>query len=298
MKRLLFFGLLLGPTMLMAQRKEDFLQIQRDVAQLQEQVKQLQHSQDEKMAALTALVQQAVQASSGLAPSLTALEQDIGAKLNAQNAQQTKLVEPVVILGTKVDQMSDDFRSVATNVSELVRKVNALDSKLSDISSAIRTLTAPPPTPPTAVQSGPPAPPAGVSEETSYQTAYRDYQGGKAQLAMDGFLEYLKYFSDRAHAPDAQYYIAQLYWNAMQWGDAAKAFDAVVERFPANSKTQEAFYMKGVALMTDGSKTEAGAVFKDFIEQYPSNDHAAAAKAHLRELGLLPKSPANSKKKK
>ena len=48
---------------------------------------------------------------------------------------------PVATLGTKVDQMADDFASVATNVADLVRRMNALDSKLGDISSAIRTLS-------------------------------------------------------------------------------------------------------------------------------------------------------------
>jgi len=67
MKWLLFFGLVLCPVVLMAQKRDDILSIQRDVAQVQEQVKQLQRSQDEQMTALRALVQQSLEASNKVA---------------------------------------------------------------------------------------------------------------------------------------------------------------------------------------------------------------------------------------
>ena len=79
-------------------------------------MKQLQHSQDEKMAALQAMLQQAVDASTKVASGMTAMQKDMDTKLSDQ---QGKLVAPVATVGTKVDQMSDDFRSVSTNVAEL-----------------------------------------------------------------------------------------------------------------------------------------------------------------------------------
>src|SRR6202044_3238337 len=56
--RLLVLALAVSPASLLAQKKDDLTSIQRDVAQLEDQVRQLQKSQDEKNAALTALVQQ------------------------------------------------------------------------------------------------------------------------------------------------------------------------------------------------------------------------------------------------
>ena len=144
MKRLVCMIVMFGPVALMGQKKEDILAIQRDVANLQDQVKQLQKSQDERMAALQSMMQQTVDASNRVASGLTAMQRDVDQKLNDQ---QTKLVAPVATVGTKVDQMADDFRSVATNVAELVRRMSALDAKLSDISNAIRTLSAPPSAP-------------------------------------------------------------------------------------------------------------------------------------------------------
>ena len=100
------------------------------------------------MAALQSMVQQALETSNKMAQNLTTFERDVSSKLNDQ---QNKLGAPVATMGSKVDQMSDDFRSVATNVADLVRRMGALDSKLADISSAIRTLSTPAAPPPQAV---------------------------------------------------------------------------------------------------------------------------------------------------
>lgn len=132
---------------LRAQKREDFIALQRDVAQLQDQMKQLQKSQDEKMAALTGLVQQALDQSAKLSTSLGQMQTSLTTTLNEQ---QSKVVAPVAALGAKVDQMGDEFRGIRDNVSDLSTQLGRLDTKLADISSAVRTLSAPPVAPPSA----------------------------------------------------------------------------------------------------------------------------------------------------
>jgi TolA-binding protein len=218
---------------------------------------------------------------------MTAMQREVETKLSAQ---QSSLAGPVAAVGSKMDQLSDDVRALATSVSELTRRVGALDSKLSDISSAIRTLSAPPVAPPPAPGqvAAPNGPPPGITEESLYQNAYRDYSGGKFGLAMDEFAKYLQYFPDKTdHGAAAQYYIGYMYYNAMQYDDAIKAFSAVLD-FPENSKTSEAQYYKAVSLMKNGEKSEAGAEFKAFLKKYPGSEHAAQAHLDLRALGLEP----------
>ena len=123
MKRKLILGLFLSPLFLAAQKREELQSIQRDVAQLAEQVKQLQQSQDQKITALEGMLQQVIDASSKAAATAAALQQSVDTKLNDQ---QRRLAEPIATMGTKVDGMSDDLRSISTNVAELVRKMNAL----------------------------------------------------------------------------------------------------------------------------------------------------------------------------
>ncbi len=291
--RLLLFGIILGPVVLSAQKKEEIQSLQRDVAQLQEQVKQLQASQDQKMAALQGMLQQAVDASNKTAASLVTLQRDLGMKLTEQ---QDKVVAPVATLGAKVDQIADDLRSTATNVADLVRRVGALDSKLADVSTAVRTLGAPPAAPGVPSPPGASAPAAapGVSAEIMYQNAFRDYSSAKYDLAMNEFSAFIKAYPDRAEAADAQYYIGYIYYNAGQYNDAAKAFDAV-DSFPPNPKTPEALYYRAVSLMRANLRTEAGMVFKEFLMRYPRSEHVAQAHANLRALGLERPTPAKKR---
>jgi len=288
MKRLAGLILILSPVTLMGQKKEDILAIQRDVAILQDQVRQLQKSQDDKMTAMQAMLQQSVDAANKLTSGLAALQHEVDQRLTDQ---QNKLVAPVATLGTRIDQMSSDFSSVSTNVAELMRRMAALDTKLSDISNAVRTLSAPPQPPPGQVPAGNPLGGSGqvpaVSAETAYQNAYRDYSSGKNDLALQEFADYVKNFPDTADAPNAQFYIGYIYFTGgSNWADAAKAFDDVLERWPENPKSADAMYYKAVSLQKDNQRTAAAKTFRDFLAKYPHSEHVDQAHRDLRALGM------------
>jgi len=296
--KLAALALLLLSTVAMAQRREDILSIQRDVAQLQDQVKQMQASQDQKMAALESLLKQALEESSKVSASMAALQKGLTERINEQGS---KLVAPVAVLGTKVDQSADELRSLRENVAELSSRFGNLDNKLADISSAVRTLSTPPAVPPPpALDTGAaavPVPPPGVSAESLYQNAFRDYSTGKDELAMSEFIDYLKYFPQTENAPAAQFYVGIIYDRAKQYDEAVQAFDAVLERFPDNPKTPDSMYYKGVDLMKGGHRTDAAVEFKDFLARFPTHNLAAKAQGHLREMGLSA-APATRRTKK
>ncbi|MBZ5605415.1 MAG: tetratricopeptide repeat protein [Acidobacteriia bacterium] len=294
MKRLLLVGIVLVPV-LFGQKREDILSIQRDVASLQDQVRQLQKSQDDRMAAMQALLQQAVDASSKLASGMTALQHDVDAKLNDQ---QNKLVAPLANTNTKIDQQGDDLRSVATNVADLVRRVNGLDTKLADLKSLVQAMQAPPAPPPAVVGQTTPAAsgPCAASAETIWSNAQRDESGGKLDMAMEGYSNYVKCYPDTENAPGAQYKIGYMYFTAAQYDDAVQAFDSVLERWPENPKTPEALYYKAVALHKAHHPTDAGKAYKDYIAKYPRGEHVQQAHANLRTLGLESTRPGSRKK--
>ena len=284
---LVLFGCWAAPGLL-AQKREDILSIQRDVAQLQDQIKQLQASQDQKMAELESLIKQALDQSNQASAAMTALQRTLTERLNDQ---QSKVAAPIAVLGTKVDQSSDDVRAVRENLAALSNRVANLDNKLSDISSAVRTLSQPPAAPPPSSSGAPPAagaapiPPAGTSAESLWLNAFRDYSSGRDELAMMEFNDYLKYFPKAENAASAQYYVGQLYNRAKMFDDAVQAFDAVLERYPDNPKTPDALYGKADALAHGGHRTEAAAEFKDFLARFPTHSLARNAQAQLHDLG-------------
>lgn len=281
---------------LYAQKREDILSIQRDVAQLQDQLTQMRTDQDQKLTAIQNMLRQALDESSRLSSTVATLERTMNERLNQQ---QARTEVPLSNIGVKVDQVSDDVRATRENVTDLTKRVNNLDSKLADISSAIRTINAPPPPPPSpvAAPSGP-AVPAGVTPDSLWQSATRDKLGGKDELALSEFNDYVKFFPQSENAPAAQYQIGDIYWKAKQYDDAVLAFDAVLERYPENPKSPDALYLKGAALMNiKARRADAIVEFKDFLARYPSHALAPKARDHLRELGASTTAMPRSKKR-
>jgi tol-pal system protein YbgF len=273
----------LSPALLLGQKRDDILSIQRDVAQLQDQVKQLQAAQDQKMSALEGLIRQAVEQSNSVSITAGTLQRTLTDRLNDQ---QAKVEAPVAILGTKLDQSADDMRAVRENLADLARRLAALDNKLADISSAVRTLsTAPAPPPPAAIATpAVPAPPAGVTAESLWKKAVRDYTGAKDKQALAEFADFLKYFPDDTNAPEGQYYMGLIYDHGEQYDDAAQVFQAVVDRYPESPKAADAMYMKGVEYQKGGSDKEAIAAYRAFVKQYPKHANVPKAQARLRAL--------------
>src|SRR6185369_7704738 len=95
---------------------KEILELQRDVATLQDMVKAMQRSQDEKFAALQVMVQQSLNAANDANRSVAVIQNGFQQNLRDQEA---KVVTPVVGLGTRIDQMSTDLRTVSQAVSDL-----------------------------------------------------------------------------------------------------------------------------------------------------------------------------------
>jgi tol-pal system protein YbgF len=213
----------------------------------------------------------------------------------------------VAAVGNKLDQMSEDFRNMRETVLDMNSRIGKLDQKIVDLQntiSVIKTPAAAPPPPTTqdmpaaaggTTGSVPGGPPPGMQAETSYTNAYRDYLANNYTLAMQEFKDYVRYFPQTQLAPNAQYYVGDIYFRNKDYDNAITAFDAVLEHFSENPKTADAHWMKGRSLMAQNKRDAAAKEFKEIIAKYPDSDAAAKAKTLLKELGLSASSP---KKKK
>lgn len=293
--RTLLFATTLLPLSVFAQKKE-VVELGRDVSLLQDQMRTLQRSQDEKFAALTILIQQALEAANKANTAVAVLQSG----LNDRLGEQSKSVGGTVAgIGTKVDQMSDQFGGVRESVADLNARMGKLDAKLTDISNAIRTLSmnggqsqAPPPQdgipsatvpPGSSGQSQPQGTPP--SAEATYENANRDLSGGKIDLALQEFQEYLKWFRNTDLAPNAQFHIGEIYLRQGDNDNAIKAFDAVLETFSENNKTADAHFFKARALFQAGQKTAASKEYCEVVKRYPKNPLAPKAKSALLGMG-------------
>ena len=292
--RWLVSGLMLTGVLHAQSEKVMIQELQRDVAQLQNQLRQYKEAQDQKTAELESLLKQSLDANGRLAATLGSLQQSLSA---AMAEQQGKLVQPISAVGPKVDQMSQSFTAIQTSLDEINRRLARQDEKITETLSNVKTLNAPPAAPPpsaTGTATGTP----GASADVVFQNAYRDYLGGRSQLAMDEFVSFIQTFPTSENAPKAQYYMAAIFDRSEQYEDSVKAYDAVLERYPENPVTRDALYGKAVALMKLDRNTEAKREFNAFLNKYPGDDKAAQARQYLKELNGPARPPASTKKGK
>jgi tol-pal system protein YbgF len=288
--RLIFFPALMASLGLAAPDKE-IIELNRTVASLEDQVRQLRRTLDEKLAALTSLVQQSMEISNRGNTSIGVLESGLRERMAEQ---QKNLVAPVMSVSSKVDHMTTEFQGLRESVGDLSERMNKLQTQLLDLSNTVKTLQSPPAPPPPTGAAGL-TPPPGLSAKQLYDSAMKDRSGGNLDLAMRGFEEYLKYFADTELAPNAQFYIGQIHYDKNDFPQAITAFDTVLERYPENNKTPDAMYMKGMALLKSTQRTQAAKEFLALIQKYPNSEVSAKARQQRKALGMS-SSPAPSKR--
>ncbi len=281
---------------------KEMIELQRDVAQLQDQVRSLQKSLDQ----LTVLAQQTLDAQTRTATALAVMQSSFN---DTVKQQQDKVAAPVLSVGAKLDTMSEDFRNLRETVNDVSARIGKLDAKVTDLQNTVNVIRTPPAAPPPA-QNGtgvlgstppggsplsanmpattiaPSGPPAGLSAETLYSNAYRDYLGGNYDIALQEFSDFVKYFNETQFAPNSQFYIGNIYYKKQDYPNALQAFDAVLEHYTDNPKTAGAHFWKGKTLLAMGKRDAAAKEFREIVSKYPTSDVAPQAKTELRNLGL------------
>jgi tol-pal system protein YbgF len=284
LRRLIPAAVFVFPIICGAASKE-IVELQRDVAQLQDQVRNLQSAFDTKMATLTAQVQQAADAANRTATALAGLHGAIQEQLREQGKQ---VVAPVAGLNSKIDEMTTAFNQVQNGMADITTRLGKLEQQMTDLSNQVRTINTPAAAPPTGGPSSSPGasnvPP--IDGKTLYANADRDRLGGKNDLALQEYQQYMKYYGDGALAPNAQFWIGYIYYTQGSYEDALKAFDEVLVRFSPNAKTPDAYLWKGNTLVKLGQRTAGAKEFRQVIQRYPGSDAATKARAQLKQLGL------------
>jgi TolA-binding protein len=280
---LLAFSLL--PGFAFAQ-KRDLIDLQRDVAALQDQVRSLQQSDSENMGKIMGLLQQAI---------------DTINKVNTNIALLDKsMASPMASVGTKVDSMAGEFQAMRVSLDDVSSKLAKLQQGLIDLGNTVKVISAPP-APPAPAGGGAPgtaAPPAGVTSESLYSNAMRDKDSGNYDIAQQEYMDYLKFYASSEMAPNAQYYVGEIYYTKKDYENALQSFDAVLERFSDNNKTLDAMYMKGRTLFQMGERTKAANEFRAVYARSPRSDLGAKAKAQLASMGLTVSGSAPHRKNK
>lgn len=272
--------------------KREMAQLQRDIALLQDEMRASIKGQNDRLVAMESMLRTMLDQLAATRTAVTVLDGNLKARVDGS------VVQPVAGLSSRMESMQEDYRYTRESISELSSKLSKLSTQVSELNDAIRTMQAPP-APPGGDLAAPSSsgPPQGVSAEKLYQDALRDKSSGNSDLALRQFSDFLNWFGSTDQAPEAHYYIGEIYYNRKDFETALKAFDSVLERYPKNAKTNDARFMKGRALVQLGQRTAGAAEFRTLAKEAAGSELGRRAQSELKSLGLSAPATSRSRRK-
>lgn len=108
------------------------------------------------------------------------------------------------------------------------------------------------------------------------------YNARKYDEAQRSFNDFLKNYKDHSQAPEAQYYLAECYFQRNQFADAALAYDSVIKKYPKSSSAPGAYLKQGISFSKLNQSAAAKARLEELIKKYPNSPEAARAKTFLK----------------
>jgi tol-pal system protein YbgF len=251
---------------------KDLVELQTQVSQLQQQITQMKQSFDERMGVMTNLLEHNTDA----ANKVTAAINDLQTSINKQ--QQDRAAQ--------VDQISGQIQALNDTMDELKVRLAKLSKQFEDMQAAQQSMAAQQ----SQVQQQAQAVAQAPAPDVLYNEALRDYSGGKNDLAVQGFNDYVKFYPNTDLAGNAYFYLAEIQFKAADYKKAVANYDLVLQNFPSGNKAAAAQLKKGYALLELGKQDEGTQELKHVIQRYPRSNEATQARERLRKAGATPKS--------
>jgi len=228
--------------------------------------------------------------------------------VNVRIAEQTEqLLRSNATLVAKVDQIEERLQATQGGIEQSTYRVDQLTQQLTkaqrdldDIRALIAVLqqpaapaTAPDPagvTPAAGTPSSSVTVPAGPAPSGDpnqiYQAAYRDYQRGNFDLAIEGFRDFLSINKQPDLADNAEYWIGESLFSQKKYREAIEQFDVVVSKYPRSDKVPGALLKKGYAYITIGERAQGVVQLQYVVHEHPGSQEASLARQRLKQLGI------------
>jgi tol-pal system protein YbgF len=251
---------------------KEIIQLQTQVDQLQQQMTQMKQSFDERMGVMKNLLEQNTDAANKVTTAINGLQSSINKQQQDRAAQ--------------VDQISGQIQALNDTMDELKVRLAKLSKQFEDMQAAQQSLAAQQSQQQQQAQAMAQAP----APDVLYNNALRDYNGGKNDLAVQEFNDYIKYYPNTDLAGNSYFYLAEIAFKAGDYKTAVANYDLVLQNFPSGNKAATAQLKKGYALLEMGKEDEGTQELKHVIQRYPRTTEATQARERLRKVGPAPKS--------
>ena len=104
-----------------------------------------------------------------------------------------------------------------------------------------------------------------------YLQAFGDYASGRYQSAILGFETFLQRFPNNSYASNAQFWLADCYFNQQQYALAIRQFERVLSEYSGAAKNPEALYKIAIANLQLGATDEARQAVDILNQRYPKS---------------------------
>jgi tol-pal system protein YbgF len=177
-------------------------------------------------------------------------------------------------LSQQLTQMQRDFETLRSSIAALQQPAPAAAMTPAGTASGSEVTVAP------AVGS-----PSTNAMET-YQAAYRDYQRGQYDLAIDGFRDFMDANPRSELADNAAYWIGESLFSQKKYREAIQQFDSVVNNYPKSEKVPGALLKKGFAYISVGERAQGVVQLQYVLHEHPKSQEAGLARQRLKQLGI------------
>lgn len=127
--------------------------------------------------------------------------------------------------------------------------------------------------------------PDGKTErESLYSAAYETFKEGKYEKAAAEFQNFLKLHPRTEYSGNAQFWLAECYYNEQKYEQAILEYEKVVKEYPEGNKVPYALLKQGLAFHQLGDKTSARMILQQIIRDYPNTNQARMARTQLLEI--------------
>jgi len=284
---------------------KDMVELQTQVQQLLDIVRNLQSTMDTRMGVVQHLAEQTADDANRMTAAVNALQQKLSAQSDSVNG--------------KLDTASGQVQSLNDSVDELKSRINKLDKEIQDLQSQLQSVqgagTAPGTSSSPAVSPAPapaaPAskPPAGVPEAANqapqsapapadqggnqapplaetFQSGVRDYNAAKYDVAAGEFMDVIHYYPLDDLSGSAQFYLGEIAYRHLNYADAVKSYNAVIEGFSGCPKASAAQLRKGLALIMMNKRESGIHELRLLIQRHPQTPEAAQARTKLKSMNV------------
>jgi tol-pal system protein YbgF len=291
-------GTMLSPTPTGAVSKE-MIQLQQQVSQLLQGQQDLRSAIDTNNATLRTLIQQSM---------------DTVGQMNSQmGVLQKSVQESNANASSRIDTISSQTQGLSDNVQDIQARVGKLAQQMNDMQGLLQSIDgrlangggaapagsgggtgspqgmAPASSAPPSSNSAVPAMP-GISADTLYQNALRDYSTGKYDLSRQEFGDYIKTFPTNDLASNAQFYLGEILYAQGNYQEAIAQYELVTGNYPKSFKLAAAQLKKAFAELELGMKASGTRDLREVVRRFPGSDEARRAQAKLKEIGASPTS--------